>query len=674
MPTKRIIWPIFSALSILISTYSFAADYEAGFQLRAKQITEQTAHNYNPPSINIGDPEKYYWPKAMARFQLYGPSDTMANRFLETFHGNSPFHFTLVGMARIMELYKKAPMMEKYRKTYLQKVFERTDSYNAFTAEGTENHIAMSRTSGYLYCQYALQHGSEFPMASSKFKDMDTWLRNWGKIIFTNGTAEWNSGIYETYNLIGWLNVYDFATDPEMKAIARAVCDYYAAELALNNSYGLLGGSEMRGNGIGNGKNSATAWLIWLWFGEGDEKDFKESSEHIQIMHAITSTYRPPAQLVALARKQIYLPAWYHNSKPDYPMVGTSFIHQNYYIGKSFTLGAAYLPYGGWSGTSSQIVPWKAVFKGNGKDAPLEMSGNGRYYNNWAGKIRNPFTEVIQHKNVLIQMTKTPTNAKEIQKQVDSILVQWNRDFEHDFKKRFPTETYKLHKAVVNGIKDKLGLNEDYISFSKGAKILQKGNIAVVSFGSNFIGIQALNQNETEKSGLINNKNQELNTLIDKAPPGQICGFVIEIVEASKYENSAEKFFEYLKNLKGLDKSGLQSKGHLIYKSTEGNLINANYTDSGSFTEPAIDWGYGFTEQTTQITTPPYRQPEWPKGKGHGKIARWSVNRKPVNLLEPWPVYEGPNLSIKNGKMLAGEPGHEYLVDFTGKVPVFKSK
>jgi hypothetical protein len=70
--------------------------YELGFKQRANQIIVQTADVYTPPSPDIGDPEKYYWPKVMARFEKYGTKDTLGNRLIRLFAKNSPFHFILV--------------------------------------------------------------------------------------------------------------------------------------------------------------------------------------------------------------------------------------------------------------------------------------------------------------------------------------------------------------------------------------------------------------------------------------------------------------------------------------------------------------------------------------------------------------------------------------------------
>ena len=135
-------------------------------------ILDQVADSYRPPSMHIGDPEKYYWPKVMARFEKYGQRDSLGNAWIEALKDRSPFHFTLVGMARILYLYPESPALREHQRTILKRVFERTDSYNAWTGEGTENHTNMARCSGFLHAQKALDFPDEFPEARMRYEQM----------------------------------------------------------------------------------------------------------------------------------------------------------------------------------------------------------------------------------------------------------------------------------------------------------------------------------------------------------------------------------------------------------------------------------------------------------------------------------------------------------------------
>ena len=290
-------------------------------QVRRDSLISQIADHYVPPSMDIGDPEKYYWPKALARLIKHGATDSTANSWITRFAKHPPFHFTLVGMVRILFGFPTAPALVKNKRTILRQVFERKDSYNAFTAEGTENHISMSRTSGYLFAQAVLESDDTalYPQARKQQVLMRDWILSWADRATRMGTGEWNSSIYGVYNLLGWLNLYDYAKDPEIHRAAASVVDYYTAEFALHFSYGVAGGSEMRGNGAGLTGHTASSYWCWYWFGNrGYWPDFDRSGEYIQTIHAALSTYLPSAAIQDLAAKTAEYKGDYWGQKPDY--------------------------------------------------------------------------------------------------------------------------------------------------------------------------------------------------------------------------------------------------------------------------------------------------------------------------------------------------------------------
>jgi hypothetical protein len=642
--------------------------YESDFRKRSQIIIQKTADFYTPPQPTIGDPEKYYWPLVMARFEKYGPHDSIGNYWITRFKDNSPFHFTLAGMARMMSRYSDAPALLKHKIQLLQKVFERNDGYNPWTAEGTENHINMSRTSGYLFAQHALQYPDQFPQARQRMQAMDQWIRKWAKQTYTSGTAEWNSSIYGAYNILGWLNVYDFSLDLEIKAIAKAVLDYYVTELALHYSFGALGGSEMRGSGAGQALGSATNYLCWLWFGEATERDPYDGkgNEYIQGMHAITSTYRPPQLAVQLARKQQSSTTLYRGSKPSYGHEEPSFIKQLFYVHPSYTLGSSVNAYGGWTGSTNQMVNWKLVIKPDTGSFPYEISGNGRYYDNWTGKTRNPWTQLVQHKNILIQLTKTPVNADALRKEAEAIVTQWGKDWERDFRKRFPMDTHKQSIVTLGG--KVINLNESYLSFPKPAQIQHQGHACFLQWGNTYVAVQLIS--ETKVSQAVATPEKRL-AILDHAPVGQLCGFVLEIASQGEYASIAE-FQAAILQKTVLDKRKLK-ENRIQYTSLAGEQIEVQFIEKGTSMEATVDWGYGVTEPANWLSYPQFHQPQWPTGAGWGRVAQWTVNRKRVTLTEPWPVFEGPNIILRRQVLELKDATQSYRVDFTKEAPVFTS-
>ena len=62
----------------------------------------------------------------------------------------------------------------------------------------------------------------------------------------TGGTIELGSPTYVKYTLNTWLNLYDFAEDPELKAAANMLLDIYWADWAIEQLDGQRGGSRHR--------------------------------------------------------------------------------------------------------------------------------------------------------------------------------------------------------------------------------------------------------------------------------------------------------------------------------------------------------------------------------------------------------------------------------------------
>ncbi len=638
---------------------------DPGFAIRSELLIDVVAGYYTPPSMDIGDPEKYYWPKAIARFDKYGINDTLANGWIDELKDRSPFHFTLVGMARLMALYPDAPGIKNNRSVLLEKVFERDDSHNPWTSEGTENHINMDRTSGYLFTQYALDYPELFPEASSRLGLMKEWISRWSKTIYRYGTGEWNSGIYQAYHMIGWLNLYDFAEDREVKDIARAVLDYYSAEMALHYSWGTYGGSEKRGQGARDVNTTASNYLCWLWFGLQNDSvpEASRGGEYIQSVHAATSAYFPPEAIRQLAAKNFDKPAFYANSKPSYLFDHPSFVKQFFYIDENFTLGTAVSPYGGWTGSTYQFVNWKLAVRNNSGN-PYEISGNGRFHDTWSGIAANPWTQFAQHKNVLVQMTMTPANKNELITAVEEKTGQWQKDWQRDFSRRFPDDN---KPNVVNFARNIVAENLSFINLPSNTAIVFENNRCFAELGDVYLAINFIGTDHADADkNLIISGSRLLVT--DKAPPGDLCGFVMEVVEAGNFES----FRHFKQTYNQQDRlECLADRNRISYFSSCGRNIKAGYNASGFFTEALYDWGYGVTEPQTFTFDAPWQQPQWPAGEGYGKIPYLSVDGDSINFNEEWPVFSGPHLMLKDGILEIAVRDHFYEVDYSGNRPLF---
>lgn len=680
----RVIPKLHFLLLLFITINISAQDYEAEFQARAQQIINYVADDYKEkPSgwynCNPTDYGKYNWQIVVACFHKYGLTNEKGNQYLPHFNTSSciqaRFHFNLVGETFIFSKYWDAPSVKANIKDYLTAAWNRNDSYNLFSSEGTENHLAMTRPAAYLYAQIALDSfPTDFPDAQQKLNLLKGWITDWAKTLYTSGLGEWNSSTYAPYGILGWLALYEGAKDPDVQKVAQAVLDYYACEMALHYTQGIVGGYESR-----NGKGyesvvSGSDYFSWLWFGESPRKiSWVAGSQNMEAstaVYAAVSSYRPPLTAVKLAKKQLAKNVMYYNSKGEYLMNNPGAIKQTFYIGDTYTLGAAYLPFGGFTGGDTQFQAWKFVGKvtpdetNTTKNANLIVGYGSKEWNK--ARHRMPWDQLVHHRNVLIQLTKVPTNYATIYSQIQDTINIWKTRWASDFQKRFP---YDSKSNPVNMSADVNDANFSYMAvWKKNATVnhLFRNNIEFFEMDSNYVSIRSIAQSAPTLSDATDNYG-----LKDAAPQGNLCGLILEVGSKREYSSFVAFQDSIIANTL-LDKSNIAAD-NIVYTSAKGDELNIHYNSSGTFTEPLYDWGYGpITKQLAQ-KSPPFIQPTWPSGEGFGRIASWSVNGTAVDMSNSkWCVYDGPNFQLKNNVLRLYEGSSQTLqIDYTGILPVY---
>lgn len=642
-----------SLIFILGFFASANASKDENYYLRENLVINKIADAYNPPSMNIGDPEKYYWPKAMARFRKYGVNDALANGYIDEICVKGAFHFAIVGMTRLIYQYPDAPSI----KNNLNRILQRNLTAGLSVSEGTENHLSMERTSIYLFAQKALKINPDDKVAKETLDMTREWILTWSKRLYEQGAGEWNSSTYGTYNLIGWLNLIDYAEDPTISAAATAVADYYAAEIALHYSWGSPGGSEMRGNKEADKNRTSTSYLAWLWFTDGaDCPQGLEPAEYIQLVHPILSSYFPSDPIIELARKNDITNAWYQNSKPSYLFEIPSFCKQDFYISENFTLGNMVSAYGGYTGASYAIIPWRLVIKKDG-DCPYEIGGGGRYRDSWTGQCRSPFTQTVQHKNTLISMTKLPLNHDEHYEKVTEIIEQWKKDWDRDYRLRHDPKD-----NVVTMIDGTARSPIAYLSLPSSFKYEILDNTLLIDAGKVYIIVTTLHSPKIStraESGRI--------TVMDESVVGDLAAYCMEVIEKSSV-NDETSFKNRIRNSSLI----LDEDNHIKYVNQDGDKLEARFVSYGTCIEPLFDWGYGATEAMCLLSSPPLRQPDWGYDEGFGKIPEFSVNGVTVDYNIERPVYNGPRLSLDNSILqISSSDGTTYRVDYSDSTPSF---
>ncbi|MBD1836366.1 hypothetical protein H6F61_27710 [Cyanobacteria bacterium FACHB-472] len=172
----------------------------------------------------------------------------------------------------------------------------------------TDNLRAMRETSVYLMAE---ETGNEDVRQLYKKR-----IQRYVWALYHIGMGEWDSENYHGHTLAAYLNLYDFAKDPEVKMLGKAALDWLCTAGALKYYHGGFGGPSKRDYGNSNVVyGSSAARLLWLYFGDNSLPNPKPERDSI---HVVTSSYRPPFAIVALARKQFKKPIELLSTKPVY--------------------------------------------------------------------------------------------------------------------------------------------------------------------------------------------------------------------------------------------------------------------------------------------------------------------------------------------------------------------
>ncbi len=171
----------------------------------------------------------------------------------------------------------------------------------------TENLYLMRTTSVYLMAE---ETGNKETAALYK-----SHLQNYAKTLYRIGLGEWDSENYHGHSIPPWLNLYDFANDSEVRAIAKACLDWMFTAGAVKYYRGGFNGPTKRDYNHVQPFGGSAPTMLWVMFGGSPAQPEHWESDEV---HMITSTYRAPAAVVHLARKDFNKPVTVLASKPPY--------------------------------------------------------------------------------------------------------------------------------------------------------------------------------------------------------------------------------------------------------------------------------------------------------------------------------------------------------------------
>ncbi|HEY9880368.1 MAG TPA: hypothetical protein V6D29_18065 [Leptolyngbyaceae cyanobacterium] len=269
------------------------------------------------------------------------------------------------------------------------------DCTTAVDCRNTDNLRAMRETSVYLMAE---ETGNEETRLTYKAR-----LQRFVHTLYDIGMGEWDSPTYHGHTTAAYLNLYDFAQDPEVKQLAKEALDWLFRSAALKYWRGSWDGPLKRPGGDG------AAQFFWLYFGDAPSPQAVEKDW----IHGLTSRYRPPEDIVRFAHRQFSRPVEIRRTHPHYEnwkpgKYGPAF-YETLYFGHTFQLGSLAGGTGGdWQGFSLRVA------KGPSTDA-LVVTAEGKQ-------------QIAQYENLLLWRSNAPPVINfpegEIERYEDTIFIR----------------------------------------------------------------------------------------------------------------------------------------------------------------------------------------------------------------------------------------------------------
>jgi hypothetical protein len=128
------------------------------------------------------------------------------------------------------------------------------------------------------------------------------------------GMGEWDSENYHCHTMAAYVQLYDFAKDPQVKRIAKAAMDMLSVMGAVKYYQGGFCGPIKRDYNKPY-VFAGAAGELQLYF---DDTPVSNPDPHLDHVHFVTSAYRPPPAVVKLAHKSLSGPVELFASKPPY--------------------------------------------------------------------------------------------------------------------------------------------------------------------------------------------------------------------------------------------------------------------------------------------------------------------------------------------------------------------
>jgi hypothetical protein len=299
---------------------------------------------------------------------------------------------------------------------------------------GTENHAIMRIASGYLFAQFFPQatwhrRGGQPISSAEMMSEAKALLIKRGRGFYESGDTEMLSPTYAILNVIPLLNLWDFAADPEVKAIAEAQILYHVAQLALNNfeghilppyirqpapqrQYGPEANAKHRLPAVGQHVN----WLFWNQ-NQVIKEDFTKSAEPAYAVMFALSNWRPPDVINQIAQGE-GVP---YSIRSRIPYISTlwgewgaerqEYLHRSIWRDKLFAVCGGFQrtkPAGYFLDNALFRIVWHSPDRLNYLECSQPYWRSNQGGEEWSHGVTTPFQQMVTHRNSAIVLFDIP--------------------------------------------------------------------------------------------------------------------------------------------------------------------------------------------------------------------------------------------------------------------------
>lgn len=598
--------PRITVLLVLFNTLAAASTFEE----RAEFIIDDLASN---PVPGPGGSGKLPYGYAIAHLATTNGQDAAAQEFVagSSYAGEIFFN----SIMQVRALYMAGDHMSQAQLDSVEAIA--TDPGNNWANMGTENHRKMTWSSGYLLAQYfpdaQWRWNAETISSQELMSRVQARLVSVGQNEYDAGYSEFLSPNYEIYHVAAMINLYDYATDPEMKAIAEAFLLYHFSVMALGSfeEVALPPWSRKAGDMDLNITGASVQWLLWLFWGHGNVAPDRDVNPELPIVFFAISDWRPPQILDDISHRVVDFPYTARMQQTHWQWNPTRYVMRTTYQDQLYAVSSGairHIPSAFQLDDSQFMIAWAggAPIRQITAFHPYWRSASSTENDDWTAPT-SPFMQTGHYEDSAIMLFDIP--AEDPWAGVGQWASERAGPINPLAQARFPS----------------------FMTYVAGAD-----NWVFLSDGPVYIGIKVL------KDGWLRDRRSVsgFNVLKSRGTEGERwqSGFIFEVGTEAEF-GSFEAFQQALAaNPVSVDWETMTAS----YTNSSGDILELVYNSSVA------------SEDIPNHTVP-----------------QFSVNGTAVNFDESWPVLESPWTSLVDGVLQIDiGPETRLVADWSESVPV----